>query len=329
MAGNPDSNGDKADGSSVTHFRSYLHGGMSSLLTTVPTIVVFPVYKTVFRQQTNNSSICQALRQMKKEGLPKLYRGVVPPILQRTLTGTVLFGVQDTFHHQLSLLNVFPRPALPALAGLGTGVVEALVLTPFERVQNLLQNNQNDRKLPNIRRVLAELNKQGPALGFYRAFLPTAVRNALGSTLYFGLKGPIYDAVHAQGLPPLVASFASGTLASWPITFVVFPMSVLVANMQKHVEGEAKSAMACWGILWKDRQRKHYTDTSHLLRRPTLHTPAPDQSQKSARMSDNPVKQEVENFNRRSLKKTETKMNTSLPTKEDIEQEKQAQKEQK
>lgn len=42
----------------------------------------------------------------------------------------------------------------------------------------------------------------------------------------------------------------------------------------------------------------------------------PDQSQKSARMSDNPVKQEVENFNRRSLKKTETKMNTNLPTKE-------------
>lgn len=39
-------------------------------------------------------------------------------------------------------------------------------------------------------------------------------------------------------------------------------------------------------------------------------------SQKTAKMSDNPVKEEVENFNRRSLKKTETKVNTSLPTKE-------------
>lgn len=33
-------------------------------------------------------------------------------------------------------------------------------------------------------------------------------------------------------------------------------------------------------------------------------------------MSDNPVKDEVENFNRRSLKKTETKVKTNLPTQE-------------
>lgn len=255
MADNPDSKKDKqADGSSMPHFHSYLYGGMSSLLTTLPTLVVFPIYKTIFRQQIHNSSIRQALAQLKREGLVKLYRGVVPPLLQRTLTGTVLFGVQDTLHHQLSLQNVFPSSALPALAGLGTGLVEALVLTPYERIQNLLQNSQNDQKLPNMKSVLVELNKQRPATGYYRAFLPTAVRNALGSTLYFGLKGPIYDAMHAQGLPPLVASFASGTLVSWPITFVVFPISVLVANMQKSF-GEVKGAMACWRILWEGRQQ--------------------------------------------------------------------------
>lgn len=231
MADNPDSKKDQqADGSLMSHFRSYLHGGMSSLLTTLPTLVVFPIYKTIFRQQIHNSSIRQALAQLKKEGLPKLYRGAVPPLLQRTLNGTVLFGVQDTFHHQLSLQNVFPSSALPALAGLGTGVVEALVLTPCERIQNLLQNSQNDQKLPKIKSVFVELGKQRLASGYYRAFLPTVVRNAVGSMLYFGLKGPIFDAMHSQGLPPLVASFASGTLASWPITFVVFPMSVLVAN---------------------------------------------------------------------------------------------------
>lgn len=256
MADNSDSKKDKqADGSSMSHFRSYLHGGMSSLLTTLPTLIVFPIYKTVFRQQIHNSSIRQALAQLKKEGLPKLYRGVVPPLLQRTLTGTVLFGVQGTLHHQLSLQNVFPSSALPALAGLGTGVIEALVLTPFERIQNLLQNSHNDQKLPKNKSVLVELRKQRLASGYYRAFLPTVVRNALGSTLYFGLKGPIYDAVHAQGLPPLLASFTSGTLASWPITFLVYPLSVLVANMQKDLQGEVKGVMACWRILWEGRQQ--------------------------------------------------------------------------
>lgn len=41
-----------------------------------------------------------------------------------------------------------------------------------------------------------------------------------------------------------------------------------------------------------------------------------DHSQNSARMSDKAVKAEVENFNRKSLKKTDTVVKQSLPTKE-------------
>lgn len=261
MAGHPDCKKDKQAGDcSKPLFTNYWHGGTSGLLTTLPTLVVFPVYKTIFRQQIYNASIRRAVVELKKEGLPKLYRGVLMPLLQRTLNSTVLFGVQDTFHHQLTLSSqtVFPSYALPALAGLPTGVVEALVLTPLERIQNLLQNNQNDKSLPKIRSVLVELNNHRLATGYYRAFVPIVVRNALGSTLYFGMKGPIYDAMHAQGLPPVVASFASGTLSSWPITLIVFPMSVLVANMQKNLEGEVKGAMASWRILWDSRKHSVY-----------------------------------------------------------------------
>ncbi|XP_072519003.1 thymosin beta 1 [Salminus brasiliensis] len=41
-------------------------------------------------------------------------------------------------------------------------------------------------------------------------------------------------------------------------------------------------------------------------------------------MSDNPVKQEVQNFDKKCLKKTNTAEKNTLPTKEDIEQEKKA-----
>ncbi|XP_059378449.1 thymosin beta-a-like [Carassius carassius] len=41
-------------------------------------------------------------------------------------------------------------------------------------------------------------------------------------------------------------------------------------------------------------------------------------------MSDNPVKEEVQNFDKRCLKKTNTAEKNSLPTKEDIEEEKKA-----
>ncbi|KAK9517916.1 hypothetical protein VZT92_023248 [Zoarces viviparus] len=257
MAGSPDNKDEGGLRDPMVRFHSYLHGGTSSLLSTLPTFIVFPVYKTVFRQQIHNTTVQQALGQLFKEGPVKLYRGVAPPLLMRTLTGTLLFGLQDTLLHQLSLSsqNIVFTSALPALAGFGAGMVEAVVFTPFERIQNVLQNSQNDRHLPTLKSVLVRLKAQRPASGFYRALLPITARNALGSSLYFGLKGPVCAVVEAQGLSPVVSSFISGTLTSMAISLTLYPLSVLVANMQAQVGGEVNGVMACWRILWESRQR--------------------------------------------------------------------------
>lgn len=238
----------------VVRFHSYLLGGTSSLLSTLPTLIVFPVYKTVFRQQIHNAPVHQAVAQLCKEGPVKLYRGMAPPLLMRTLNGTLLFGLQDSLLHQLSH-SVISCAALPALAGFGAGFVEAVVFTPFERIQNVLQNGQNDRHLPTLKSVLVRLKAQRPALGYYRAFLPITARNTVGSSLYFGLKGPMCAVVAGQGLSPVVSSFISGTLTSMAISLALYPLSVLVANMQARVGGEVKGVVACWKILWQSRQR--------------------------------------------------------------------------
>ncbi|KAM4621525.1 solute carrier family 25 member 53-like isoform 1-T2 [Polymixia lowei] len=242
----------------MDRFHSYLHGGTSSLLSTIPTVIVFPVYKTIFRQQLHNTLVRHAVGQLFNEGPMKLYRGVAPPLLMRTLNGTLLFGLQDTLLHQFSSLssNIIPLSALPALAGLGAGVVEALVFTPFERVQNVLQNGQNDRHLPTLRSVLVRLSSERLALGYYRAFLPIAARNALGSCLYFGLKGPLCDVVEGQGFSPTASSFVSGTLTSMVVSLPLYPLSVLVANMQARVGGDVSGISGCWRMLWESRQRR-------------------------------------------------------------------------
>ncbi|KAJ8254906.1 hypothetical protein GJAV_G00198700, partial [Gymnothorax javanicus] len=178
--------------------RSYLHGGTSSLLSTVTTLVTFPVYKTVFRQQLHSTLLRETLAQLHREGPRKLYRGVAPPLLARTLHGTLLFGLQDTLLHQLSSSRAgdsAPLVSLQVLAGVGTGVVEALVFTPFERVQNVLQNGGNDRRLPTLRSVLLRLRGESLAAGFYRAAVPVLARNTLGNSLYFGLKDPMRNAL--------------------------------------------------------------------------------------------------------------------------------------
>lgn len=258
MAGGSESKQEEeALGNLIVHFQSYLHGGTSSLLSTLPTLIVFPVYKTVFRQQIHNTSVHKAVAQLYREGPVKLYRGVAPPLVMRTLNGTLLFGLQDTLLRQLPLQsqNVISAKALPALAGFGAGVVEAVVFTPFERVQNVLQNSQNDSRLPSFKSILLRLKAEGIALGYYRAFLPIAARNAFGSSLYFGLKGPVCVAVAEQGVSPMASSFISGTVISVAVSLTLYPLSVLVANMQSQVGGDVKGVIACWALLWKTRNR--------------------------------------------------------------------------
>ncbi|KAJ8390058.1 hypothetical protein AAFF_G00110720, partial [Aldrovandia affinis] len=71
----------------VAWLRSYMHGGTSSLLSTLTTLVTFPVYKTVFRQQLHSTLVREAVAQLYREGPRKLYRGVAPPLLVKTLHG--------------------------------------------------------------------------------------------------------------------------------------------------------------------------------------------------------------------------------------------------
>ncbi|KAF7706912.1 hypothetical protein HF521_018130 [Silurus meridionalis] len=76
-------------------------------------------------QQLHSTLIHETVLQLYNEGLLKLYRGVVPPLLMKTLQGTMVFGFQNTLQKQLSPLaeSYIPRAMLPALAGLrlGTG----------------------------------------------------------------------------------------------------------------------------------------------------------------------------------------------------------------
>ncbi|XP_051514216.1 solute carrier family 25 member 53-like [Myxocyprinus asiaticus] len=253
----PNQESDLKSSDSAVWFHSYLHGGTSSLFSTMTTIVTFPFYKTVFRQQLHSTLVRQAVAQLLKEGPLKLYRGVAPPLLMRTLNGTVLFGLQDTFLQKLSLCLVHPLPGsvLPALAGLGAGVVEALFFTPFERVQNVLQNSKNDSSLPTLKSILLKLSSRPLASGYYNALLPILVRNALGNSLYFGLKDPMSNTLGACGFPPVASSFMSGVINSMVISLPLYPLSVLVANMQAQIDGEGRGVKSSWQQLWVARQR--------------------------------------------------------------------------
>ncbi|XP_068921329.1 solute carrier family 25 member 53 [Petaurus breviceps papuanus] len=239
------------------HSRSYTLGAISSFLST---FVTFPIYKVVFRQQIHAVSVPEAANQLHQEGLRRFYRGIYPPLLAKTLQGTLLFGTHDNLLQALS-------PTGPSrlwqrwVTGFLSGAVEAVVLTPFERVQNVLQDGRKDARFPSTSSILREFNSYGLwerlAMGYYRGFFPVLLRNSLGSALYFSFKDPIRDGLTEQGLPGWVPALVSGSVNGTLTCLLLYPLSVLVANMQSQVGWqEAPGLWASAQAVWEDRGRK-------------------------------------------------------------------------
>ncbi|XP_027693060.1 solute carrier family 25 member 53 isoform X1 [Vombatus ursinus] len=239
------------------HSGSYTLGAISSFLST---FVTFPVYKVVFRQQIHALSVPEAVNQLHHEGLRRFYRGIYPPLLAKTLQGTLLFGTHDNLLQALSPTGT-SRLWQRWVAGFLSGAVEAVVLTPFERVQNVLQDGRKDARFPSTSSILREFNSYGLwerlAMGYYRGFFPVLLRNSLGSALYFSFKDPIRDGLTEQGLPCWLPALVSGSVNGTLTCLLLYPLSVLVANMQSQVGWqEAPGLWASAQAVWEDRGRK-------------------------------------------------------------------------
>jgi len=108
-------------------WRPFLRGAGASMVNVITT---FPLNKVIFRQQSEGHTIRQALHFMKLEGSSTLYRGIGPPLLQKSLSISLmfgLFGTNSTFSHLLarlpfsfvvltlliSILDHFPDPSFP------------------------------------------------------------------------------------------------------------------------------------------------------------------------------------------------------------------------
>lgn len=99
--------------------------------------VTYPIYKTIFRQMLHGISIAPAFRQIRSEGWFYLYRGILPPLAQKTISLSLMFGFYDATKRKLIEKFDTQEYVAKVIAGLTSGTVEAALL-PFERVQTLL-----------------------------------------------------------------------------------------------------------------------------------------------------------------------------------------------
>uniref|UniRef100_A0A2D4NF52 Solute carrier family 25 member 51 n=2 Tax=Micrurus TaxID=8634 RepID=A0A2D4NF52_9SAUR len=182
--------------------------------------------------------------------------------MQKSTTLALMFGLYEDLSSVLLRHISAPEIFARSLAAVLAGTTEA-VLTPFERVQTLLQDYKHHDKFTNTYQAFRVLRKHG-AREYYRGLVPILVRNGPSNALFFGLRGPI-----KQCLPEattysthLINDFICGGVLGAMLGFMFFPINVVKARMQSQIGGEFQSFSTVFMKIWVERDRK----LTHLFR---------------------------------------------------------------
>lgn len=223
-------------------------------------LVTFPAHKVMFRQQLHGVSARRAARGMYAEGAAFLYRGVVPPLIQRSAAMALMFGLYDRYLTEMrkrwapaSAAGVVAQQALAAVAA---GSTEAL-MAPLERVQTLLQAPQYNRTLHGTWDAFVKLRGHG-VREYYRGFTGLLLRNGPSNALFFTLRRPLKDA-----LPPARSrlgdasnDFISGALLGASISTALYPVNVVKTHMQGRIGGRFESPLKALFHVYEARGRR-------------------------------------------------------------------------
>lgn len=215
--------------------KEYVCGALSSL---VNIAVTFPLNKVMFRQQVQGIRLLRAVRQLRREGLAYLYRGLLPPLLQRTATVSLMFGTYANYSTVLhNHLPHTPWLLTHTIAALGAGSTEA-VLAPFERVQVVLQMKDYHGDVHNTLHAFRTIYKNGiPEM--YRGLSAILLRNGPSNVLFLGLRDPLQQALpHPEGkFGDTLTAFISGAGLGAALSTVFFPLNVIKTRMQTRIGG--------------------------------------------------------------------------------------------
>ncbi|XP_048083402.1 mitochondrial 2-oxodicarboxylate carrier isoform X1 [Alosa alosa] len=182
----------------------------------------------------------------RNEGVYGFYKGILPPILAETPKRAVKFLTFEQYKKALSFTSMSPGLAL-SVAGLGSGLTEALVVNPFEVVKVSLQANRDSFKeqpstFGQARRIIQE---DGFGLrGLNKGLTSTLGRHGIFNMIYFGFYFNVKDAIPASQDPRLefLRKFAIGLTSGTISSCVNIPFDVAKSRIQgpQPVPGEIK-----------------------------------------------------------------------------------------
>lgn len=67
--------------------------------------LTFPLNKVMFRQMVHGVSTSGAVDQLRKEGMKNLYRGLLPPLISKTVSVSIMFGSYSWYRSMIQVLT--------------------------------------------------------------------------------------------------------------------------------------------------------------------------------------------------------------------------------
>ncbi|XP_036062076.1 mitochondrial 2-oxodicarboxylate carrier [Onychomys torridus] len=208
--------------------RQVVAGGAAGL-TEICLMHPLDVVKTRFQVQRSITdpqsyrSLGDSFRMIfRTEGFFGFYKGILPPILAETPKRAVKFSTFEQYKKLLGSVSLSPGLTF-AIAGLGSGLTEAVVVNPFEVVKVGLQVNRNTfTEQPSTFAYARQIiKKEGLGLrGLNKGFTATLGRHGIFNMVYFGFYHNVRNMIPASKDPTLEflrkfgIGFVSGTMGS-------------------------------------------------------------------------------------------------------------------
>lgn len=127
-----------------------------------------------------------AIQMLRHEGITFLYRGILPPLAQKTISLSLMFGVYDETKRPLIRCGLNEYLA-KIIAGVTAGTVEGLLM-PFERIQTLLADSTHHDKFKNTNQAFRYVYVNHGYRELFRGATPIVLRNGSSNALFFILR---------------------------------------------------------------------------------------------------------------------------------------------
>lgn len=216
--------------------------------------LTYPLHKLIFRQILHGVKISSAFHQLHHEGLWYLYRGVFPPLAQKTISLSIMFGVYGGTQRLLVEEFNMNNHSSKAVAGLVAGSFEAILL-PFERVQTLLAHAKYHEYFGNTIHAFRYVYVNHGIRELYRGLTPVLWRNGPSNALFFILREesmaqlPKRDSIASQTFQ----EFICGALIGCSLSTLFYPINVIKVAMQSDMGHKYESMWVVCRRIYHER----------------------------------------------------------------------------